>query len=114
MGKQMKKETVEKDTPQERHMTDEERRKYRELMRKSTFGHLDDYFSMMMSFDEIGEEEKAVYELAVRAFINDISHNGLPKIRRERYNREFKVECLTFGLINKCEEMMNTKREYHP
>lgn len=88
--------------------------RYRAQMKESTFGHLDDYFSMMMSLDPIEKEERDVYELAVRAFINDLAHNGLPTIRRERYNREFQVSCHVFGLGKKYEEMMNAKREYSP
>jgi len=87
---------------------------YRALIKESTFGHLDDYFSMMMRMGGIEGEEKDVYELAVRAFINDISYNGLPSIRRERYNQEFKAGCLASGLLGKYEEMMRIKREHYP
>ena len=70
-----------------------------EQVREAYLGHLDEYFEMMMGLGENRtSEEKIVYELAVRAFINDISHNGLPTIRRDRYNREFAAGLMMFGL----------------
>jgi hypothetical protein len=78
------------------------------------FGKLDQYFSVMMKGHGIGGKEKEVYELAVRAFINDISYNGLPTIRRARYNREFGCALGSFDLRGKAQEMINRKREYYP
>jgi hypothetical protein len=84
------------------------------IIKQSTFGHLDEYFNIMMEAGQVKGEEKEVYELAVRAFINDISFNGLPAIRRERYNRELAVSTIPFGLQENLKELMKTKREYHP
>jgi hypothetical protein len=77
-----------------RRLTDEELVAYRNL----NFGHLDDYFAMMIPFAHVTDDVKEVYELAVRAFINDMVYNGLPSIRRERYNREFAVSLAMCGL----------------
>lgn len=84
------------------------------MMRSAHFGKLDEYFAMMMKGGDIDGKEKDVYELAVKAFINDISCNGLPKIRRERYNRELHCSLATFELIGYAEQMSEKKREYYP
>jgi len=81
------------------------------------FGHLDEYFETMIGRNEIIPiEAKEVYELAVRAFINDISYNGLPTIRRDRYNRELAAALGTFGLKEMASEMIEQargKRKYN-
>jgi ADP-dependent phosphofructokinase/glucokinase len=83
----------------------------REQVVEMYFGHLDEYFEMMMGLNEnMDAEAKQVCELAVRAFINDISHNGLPTIRRERYNREFVAGLMMCGLRGKAAEMVESAR----
>jgi hypothetical protein len=83
-------------------------------MKALVFGNLDKYFDMMMEIDGISDDEKEVYELAVRAFINDISINGLPTIHLGRYDRELQCSLTTFGLTEKFNEMINREREYYP
>ncbi|MCX6692428.1 MAG: hypothetical protein NTW33_10400 [Methanoregula sp.] len=80
-----------------------------EATRALLFGKLDEYFAMMMKGGDVDDKEKDVYELAVRAFINDLAYNGLPHIRRERYNREFRVGLMVCGLIKPFDVMMSPK-----
>jgi hypothetical protein len=87
---------------------------YKGTMKALVFGNLDKYFDQMMKIDGINDDEKEVYELAVRAFINDISINGLPTIHLGRYNRELQCSLMTFDLTEKFNEMLNREREYYP
>lgn len=70
---------------------------------------LDWYFEMMMGNKP--DDEKAVYRLAVQAYINDVAYNGLPKIRRSRYNRELGVAVSINDLSETYNKMMATKRK---
>ena len=70
----------------------------RKVINATMRGKLDEYFEMMMKASGVDDRTQAVYEMAVRAFINDISYNGLPTIRRERFNRELKVSLAMLGL----------------
>mgnify|MGYP006920756510 CR=1 FL=1 len=113
----MVKKKVETNPPVEaRPFTAEEETEYRAMLRKTTFGNLDNYFAMMMELCEITGKEKEVLELAVRAFINDLAHNGLPSIRRERYNRELAAPLMLFNLVETAREMSGKASiaEYHP
>lgn len=81
-----------------------------EQMRDWYFSHLDEYFESMVRASDVSSDERDVYELAVRAFINDLTHNGLPSIRRERYNRELSLALAQFGLIPQAQEMIKKTR----
>jgi hypothetical protein len=80
--------------------------KDKEQIKASYLGHLDGYFDAMMTISHINQEEREVYEVAVQAFINDISHNGLPTIRRDRYNREFEISLAVTGLTETYQRMI--------